>query len=196
MPDSTTSDVESLHARVRDLEVSLAVEKNKTASLEAQLKNVKQHQVNNVRLFFLCFLYTNNILCFFPFFIPQLLLCSTLSYPRPCNTQAAASEAEQEYILNTLQKKLDELKSEKAELQKAVEKEQDYLSNTLQKKLKDILKEKVDLENELEMEQEYVVNKLTKQLDVVKREKEYVFRSCGAFLFALLIAPNITSLCC
>lgn len=53
-------------------------------------------------------------------------------------------EAEQEYIVNKLQKELDHLHGERIKL----------------------TQEKVDLENQLEAEQEYIVNKLQKQVSL------------------------------
>ena len=45
-----------------------------------------------------------------------------------------------------------------------VEAEEEYMVNTLQKKLAQLKHEKVDLENQLEAEQEYIVHKLQKNV--------------------------------
>jgi coiled-coil domain-containing protein 6 len=72
-----------------------------------------------------------------------------------------------------------------------VEQEEEYLTNTLQKKLSvvgdffanfhcssnpcvQLAKEKIDLENRLEAEEEYIVNKLQSQLNNIMSEKAYV----------------------
>lgn len=75
-----------------------------------------------------------------------------------------------------------------------VEQEEEYLTNTLQKRLNQVgfssrgtriirthhhreppflqlQKEKIDLENALEQEQEYIVNKLQKQLDSLRAQQ-------------------------
>ena len=70
-----------------------------------------------------------------------------------------------------------------------VEQEEEYLTNTLQKKLTQVCcnlldfhsdlnqlkNEKIELENQLEQEQEYIVNKLQKQLSQIQDEKRFAF---------------------
>lgn len=56
------------------------------------------------------------------------------------------------------------------------EMEEEFLTNTLQKRLEKVTKEKVELEQTLEAEQEYIVNKLQKQLEQLSAEKNKLFR--------------------
>eukprot|EP01120_Amphizonella_sp_Union-15-10_P006015 TRINITY_DN1863_c0_g1_i1.p1 TRINITY_DN1863_c0_g1~~TRINITY_DN1863_c0_g1_i1.p1 ORF type:complete len:369 (+),score=90.38 TRINITY_DN1863_c0_g1_i1:81-1187(+) len=65
-----------------------------------------------------------------------------------------------------------QIKKEKDALALQVEEEEEFLTNTLQRKLKKLLQEKVDLETELEIEEEYLVNKLQKQLKGIELEKD------------------------
>ncbi|GAM17679.1 hypothetical protein SAMD00019534_008540 [Acytostelium subglobosum LB1] len=69
-------------------------------------------------------------------------------------------------------KYLAQLKKEKEHLALKVEEEEEYLTNTLQKKMHAIMKEKVELEKMLEVEEEFIVNKLQKQIQEVNREKK------------------------
>jgi len=62
-------------------------------------------------------------------------------------------------------------KKEKNRLLLEIEQEEEFLTNTLQKKLAKLLEEKVDLEKQLEEEEEYLVNKLQLRLDQVTKEK-------------------------
>lgn len=52
-----------------------------------------------------------------------------------------------------------------------VEQEEEYMTNTLVKKLEQVRREKIDLENQLEQEEEFITNKLQKQLMSVMNEK-------------------------
>jgi DNA-directed RNA polymerase subunit L len=87
------------------------------------------------------------------------------------------------------------LRKEKSELLLQVEQEEEYLTNTLQKKLNQVRlrcaafeipgiltpwrlvaqlqKEKIDMENALEQEQEYIVNRLQKQLDSLRQQQQH-----------------------
>eukprot|EP01061_Rhynchopus_euleeides_P019990 TRINITY_DN32736_c0_g1_i1.p1 TRINITY_DN32736_c0_g1~~TRINITY_DN32736_c0_g1_i1.p1 ORF type:complete len:375 (+),score=202.79 TRINITY_DN32736_c0_g1_i1:141-1265(+) len=80
-------------------------------------------------------------------------------------------EAEEEYMVNNLRKKLDALQKEKEELVRQAEKEEEYIANNLQRKLESIKREKIDIENRLEQEQEHIVNKLQQELLKVSEEK-------------------------
>merc|ERR1711981_353572 len=71
-----------------------------------------------------------------------------------------------------------EVDKEKADLQRQLELEQEYVVNKLEKKLNELNLEKaklgkykVDLENQLEQEQEHIVNKLQKKADKFLEEK-------------------------
>jgi len=80
-------------------------------------------------------------------------------------------EAEEEFITIKLLKRLEEIKSEKANLMNQVEQEEEYLTNTLQKRLQKVQQEKIALENKLEVEEEFIVNHLQKQLEELLSEK-------------------------
>ena len=69
---------------------------------------------------------------------------------------------------------MDEAKKEKDKLLLEIEQEEEFLTNTLQKKLGKVLEEKVELEAQLEREEEYLVNKLQKQLESVQKDKEHL----------------------
>uniref|UniRef100_A0A6B2LLH1 Uncharacterized protein n=1 Tax=Arcella intermedia TaxID=1963864 RepID=A0A6B2LLH1_9EUKA len=81
-------------------------------------------------------------------------------------------EAEEEYITNTLFKRLEELQKEKNGLILEVEREEEYLTNTLQKKMEIVKQEKIALENRLEIEEEAIVIRLQKQLNILQEQKE------------------------
>ncbi|KAJ1332239.1 hypothetical protein BSLG_008899 [Batrachochytrium salamandrivorans] len=80
------------------------------------------------------------------------------------NLQATA-EVEEEYISNTLMKRIQQLQHEKGDLLIRVEAEEEMITNKLQKKLRQLQKDKVEMECVLEKEQEFMVNRLQKQLD-------------------------------
>mmetsp|Transcript_31390 Transcript_31390/g.72199 ORF Transcript_31390/g.72199 Transcript_31390/m.72199 type:complete len:366 (-) Transcript_31390:118-1215(-) len=67
--------------------------------------------------------------------------------------------------------RLEAAQKEKETLARQVEQEEEFMVNTLQKKLQQVKLEKVALENQLESEQEYISNKLQKQIQEVQAEK-------------------------
>ncbi|KAJ1976278.1 hypothetical protein H4R34_004037 [Dimargaris verticillata] len=79
-----------------------------------------------------------------------------------------SAETEEEYISNTLLKRIADMKQEKTDLLLEVEREEEYLTNTLQRKLNQLQKEKIDLENALEQEQERMINQLQRQFDTAR----------------------------
>ncbi|KAL5037917.1 hypothetical protein BDV3_001881 [Batrachochytrium dendrobatidis] len=83
------------------------------------------------------------------------------------NLQATA-EVEEEYISNTLMKRIQQLQHEKGDLLMRVEAEEEMITNQLQKKLRQLQKDKVEMECVLEKEQEFMVNRLQKQLDELR----------------------------
>ena len=87
-------------------------------------------------------------------------------------TTSAATEAEEEAIVNALARRFLELKREKEELVMQVEAEEELLTNTLQKRLSGVRREKVELQERLEAEQEFIVNKLQRQLQDVEAERQ------------------------
>jgi len=84
--------------------------------------------------------------------------------------QQARAEQEEEFISNTLLKKIQELKKEKETLASHYEKEEEFLTNQLTKKMTHLKQEKVELERTLEREQEYQVNKLMRRIERLERE--------------------------
>ncbi|GAV06632.1 hypothetical protein RvY_16588 [Ramazzottius varieornatus] len=82
----------------------------------------------------------------------------------------AKAEQEEEYISNTLMKKIQVLKQEKETLAQNYEQEEECLTNDLSRKLLKLQREKVELESTLEREQEGLVNKLNRK--VVKLEQD------------------------
>eukprot|EP00013_Stygamoeba_regulata_P024731 CAMPEP_0177655288 /NCGR_PEP_ID=MMETSP0447-20121125/14869_1 /TAXON_ID=0 /ORGANISM="Stygamoeba regulata, Strain BSH-02190019" /LENGTH=437 /DNA_ID=CAMNT_0019159161 /DNA_START=71 /DNA_END=1380 /DNA_ORIENTATION=+ len=91
-----------------------------------------------------------------------------------------ATLVEEEFITNTLLKRLATLKQERDTLAMQVEQEEEYLTNTLQRKLDQLKKEKIDLENALEQEEEYIVNRLQKQLQDLQKERDELRRRLEA----------------
>ncbi|PAA52776.1 hypothetical protein BOX15_Mlig023712g3 [Macrostomum lignano] len=85
------------------------------------------------------------------------------------NIQAQA-EQEEEYITNTMLKKIQSLQQEKERLAQSYEQEEEHLTNDLTKRLRTLQQEKVDLEAQLEREQEAQVNKLLKRIDRLENE--------------------------
>ncbi|KAL4239965.1 Coiled-coil domain-containing protein 6 [Mactra antiquata] len=85
------------------------------------------------------------------------------------NIQAKA-EQEEEFISNTLLKKIQLLKKEKESLAMNYEQEEEFLTNDLSRKLFQLRQEKVELEETLEKEQEYQVNKLMRKIEKLERD--------------------------
>ena len=84
----------------------------------------------------------------------------------------------EEETLRQGERRLKEVDKEKEDLQRQLELEQEYVVNKLEKKLNELNMEKVklgkykvDLENQLEQEQEQIVNKLQKKADKYLEEK-------------------------
>eukprot|EP00118_Oscarella_pearsei_P025291 m.307933 g.307933 ORF g.307933 m.307933 type:complete len:474 (+) comp43036_c0_seq1:2-1423(+) len=82
----------------------------------------------------------------------------------------AQAEQEEEFISNTLMKKIHSLKKEKEALAVNYEQEEEYLTNDLTRKLNQLKQEKVELEQTLEQEQEFQVNKLMKKIERLENE--------------------------
>lgn len=85
------------------------------------------------------------------------------------NIQAKA-EQEEEYISNTLLKKIQALKKEKETLAHHYEREEECLTNDLSRKLDQLRQEKCKLELTLEQEQECLVNKLMRKIEKLEAE--------------------------
>ncbi|XP_071952365.1 coiled-coil domain-containing protein 6-like [Antedon mediterranea] len=85
------------------------------------------------------------------------------------NIQVQA-EQEEEFISNTLLKKIQVLKKEKEKLAVNYEQEEEFLTNDLSRKLTQLRQEKAQLEQTLEQEQEYQVNKLMRKIDKLENE--------------------------
>merc|ERR1712088_645010 len=83
----------------------------------------------------------------------------------------AKAEQEEEFISNTLLKKIQALKKEKESLALNYEQEEECLTNDLSRKLNQLRNEKIQLEHTLEQEQEALVNKLWKRMDKLETEK-------------------------
>jgi coiled-coil domain-containing protein 6 len=85
------------------------------------------------------------------------------------NLQARA-EQEEEFISNTLLRKIDKLKKEKEKLATAYEQEEEYLTNDLSRKLAQLRTEKMELEQTLEQEQQNQISKLMKKIEKLESE--------------------------
>ena len=82
----------------------------------------------------------------------------------------AKAEQEEEFISNTLLKKIQALKKEKESLAINYEQEEECLTNDLSRKLDQLRQEKVQLEHTLEQEQECLVNKLMRKIEKLETE--------------------------
>lgn len=82
----------------------------------------------------------------------------------------AKAEQEEEYISNTLLKKITALKKEKETLAHHYETEEECLTNDLSRKLDQLRQEKCKLEQTLEQEQECLVNKLMRKIEKLEAE--------------------------
>lgn len=87
------------------------------------------------------------------------------------NIQAKA-EQEEEFISNTLMKKIQALKKEKETLAHHYEQEEEFLTNDLSRKLNQLTEEKYRLEQTIEQEQERVVNKLMRKIEKLEAETD------------------------
>ncbi|CAF3904363.1 unnamed protein product [Rotaria sordida] len=82
----------------------------------------------------------------------------------------AKAEQEEEFISNTLLKKIQELKKEKETLANNYEREEEFLTNDLSRKLQQLREEKQSLEQSLEQEQASQINKLMKRIKRLEAE--------------------------
>jgi coiled-coil domain-containing protein 6 len=103
------------------------------------------------------------------------LKCKNLSEENRVLRQAsvniqAQAEQEEEFISNTLLKKIHSLKKEKEALALNYEQEEEFLTNDLSRKLSQLRQEKVQLEQTLEQEQEHQVSKLMKKIEKLEKE--------------------------
>jgi coiled-coil domain-containing protein 6 len=80
------------------------------------------------------------------------------------------TEQEEEFISNTLFKKIKELKKEKETLANNYEREEEFLTNDLSRKLQQIREEKHSLEQSLEQEQASQINQLMKRINRLEAE--------------------------
>lgn len=80
------------------------------------------------------------------------------------------AEQEEEFISNTLLKKIQRLKQEKESLAINYEQEEEFLTNDLTKKLQRIKAEKVEMEKNFEVESEAICNKLTARINNLERQ--------------------------
>ncbi|KAM5142227.1 coiled-coil domain-containing protein 6 isoform 2-T2 [Mantella aurantiaca] len=85
-------------------------------------------------------------------------------------TIQARAEQEEEFISNTLFKKIQALQKEKETLAVNYEKEEEFLTNELSRKLMQLQHEKAELEQHLEQEQEFQVNKLMKKIKKLEND--------------------------
>lgn len=85
-------------------------------------------------------------------------------------TIQAKAEQEEEFISNTLLKKIQALKKEKESLAHHYEREEECLTNDLSRKLTQLRQEKCRLEQTLEQEQECLVNRLMRKIEKLEAE--------------------------
>ncbi|KAH8868727.1 Coiled-coil domain-containing protein [Schistosoma japonicum] len=85
----------------------------------------------------------------------------------------AKAEQEEEYISNTLLKKITELKKEKESLALNYEQEEECLTNELNRKFTQLRQEKVALERTLAREQENQVSKLMRRIEKLEADMNH-----------------------
>ena len=98
------------------------------------------------------------------FFNESVFLCSESVHMQ------VKAEQEEEFISNTLFKKIQELKKEKETLANNYEREEEFLTNDLSRKLQQIREEKQSLEHSLEQEQATQINQLMKRIQRLEAE--------------------------
>lgn len=80
------------------------------------------------------------------------------------------AEQEEEFIANTLLKRIQRLKQEKESLAINYEQEEEFLTNDLSRKLQKVKEEKVEMEKTFEAESEALCNKLTAKISNLERQ--------------------------
>lgn len=80
------------------------------------------------------------------------------------------AEQEEEFISNTLLKKIQRLKQEKESLAINYEQEEEFLTNELSRKLQRVKAEKVEMEKTFEAESEALCNKLTAKINNLEKQ--------------------------
>lgn len=80
------------------------------------------------------------------------------------------AEQEEEFISNTLLKRIQRLKQEKESLAINYEQEEEFLTNDLTKKLQRVKAEKVEMEKTFEAESEAICNRLTAKINNLERQ--------------------------
>lgn len=80
------------------------------------------------------------------------------------------AEQEEEFISNTLLKRIQRLKQEKESLAINYEQEEEFLTNDLSRKLQKVKAEKVEMEKTFEAESEALCNKLTAKISNLERQ--------------------------
>ena len=139
--------VDSLTQENRVLQIELQTYKLRLKASQQEIKQLKQ------------FVGTSRI--------PPLHLF--LFFSESVNMQVKA-EQEEEFISNTLFKKIKELKKEKETLANNYEREEEFLTNDLSRKLQQIRDEKQSLEQSLEQEQASQISQLMKRINRLEAE--------------------------
>lgn len=80
------------------------------------------------------------------------------------------AEQEEEFISNTLLKRIQRLKQEKESLAINYEQEEEFLTNDLSRKLQRVKAEKVEMEKSFEAESEAICNRLTAKISNLERQ--------------------------
>lgn len=84
------------------------------------------------------------------------------------------AEQEEEFISNTLLKRIQRLKQEKESLAINYEQEEEFLTNDLTRKLLKAREEKVELEKTFEAESEAICNKLSAKINNLERKLKHI----------------------
>jgi coiled-coil domain-containing protein 6 len=108
----------------------------------------------------------------------------------------AKAEQEEEFISNTLLKKIQELKKEKETLANNYEREEEFLTNDLSRKLQQLREEKQTLEQSLEQEQASQINKLMKRInrleaETINKQNTLVIHFFFVFFYSFFILGTI-----
>ena len=157
--------IDSLTQENRVLKVELETYKLRLKASQQEIKQLKQFSF--ISLFFLSILFS-------------------VYFSASVHMQAKA-EQEEEFISNTLLKKIQELKKEKETLANNYEREEEFLTNDLSRKLQQLREEKQSLEHSLEQEQASQISKLMKRINRLEAETINKQNTLVIFIHLILI---------
>ncbi|EHB14084.1 Ankyrin-3 [Heterocephalus glaber] len=183
-PKELTNRLASLQQENKVLKIELETYKLKCKALQEENRDLRKASVTILEMalrelgllaFYHCGTRHQSCVLLVPHFSPQLAVKICLEFgvcTWQCvfGRQQARAEQEEEFISNTLFKKIQALQKEKETLAVNYEKEEEFLTNELSRKLMQLQHEKAELEQHLEQEQEFQVNKLMKKIKKLEND--------------------------